>query len=93
MKIGLRTAVRKLIRIHTDRLFDPQTGHLNLFFDARWQPQGRKVSYGHDIEASWLIDEAADSYSENRRLRQMSVPWSEALASRGRRGITDPTEV
>lgn len=54
-------AVRRLIRIHTERLFDPTTGHLGLFFDADWQPLGRTVSYGHDIEASWLLDEAVEA--------------------------------
>lgn len=52
-------AVGRLIRIHTQRLFDPATGHLGLFFDGAWRQAGRTVSYGHDIEASWLVDEAA----------------------------------
>lgn len=52
-------ALQRLLRIHTDRIFDPSTGHLNLFFDRDWHVEGSTVSYGHDIEASWLIDEAA----------------------------------
>ena len=40
-------------------IVDPDTGHLRLFFDDEWQPQSRMVSYGHDIEAAWLIIEAA----------------------------------
>lgn len=52
-------ALHRLLRIHTDRIFDPSTGHLNLFFDRGWSVVGGTVSYGHDIEASWLIDEAA----------------------------------
>lgn len=52
-------ALHRLLRIHTDRIFDPSTGHLNLFFDRGWRAEWRTVSFGHDIEASWLIDEAA----------------------------------
>ena len=80
------TAVRKLIHIHTDRLFDPQTGHLNLFFDARWQPRGRKVSYGHDIEASWLIDEAALVLGEPQVTTDVG-PVVEALAAAAVEGL------
>ena len=69
-----------------DRLFDPQTGHLNLFFDARWQPQGRKVSYGHDIEASWLIDEAALVLGEPQVTTDVG-PVVEALAAAAVEGL------
>lgn len=79
-------AVRRLLRIHTDRIFDPQTGHLNLFFDAEWRPQGRTVSYGHDIEASWLIDEAADLLGDPQ-ITAGAGSVSEALAKVAAEGV------
>ena len=79
-------AVRQLLRIHTDRIFDPQAGHLNLFFDAEWQPQGRTVSYGHDIEASWLIVEAADLLGDPQ-VRAGVGSVSEALARAAAEGV------
>ena len=55
----LKKQLRNLIELFTDRILNPETGHLELFFDDNWRSKYRIVSYGHDIEASWLIHEAA----------------------------------
>lgn len=55
----LRERMRNLIGIFLDRIYDPQTHHLGLFFDERWTRRDAGFSYGHDIEASWLLLEAA----------------------------------
>ncbi len=55
----LRTSIDRLIAIFTDRIYNPESGHLSLFFDMDWMRSSNTISYGHDIEASWLIYEAA----------------------------------
>ena len=55
----LERQLRNLIEVFISRILDPQTGHLNLFFEEDWTNKYRIYSYGHDIEASWLIHEAA----------------------------------
>lgn len=55
----LERQLRNLIEVFITRILDPQTGHLNLFFEEDWTNKYHIVSYGHDIEASWLIHEAA----------------------------------
>ena len=49
---------RTLIRIFTDRLFNPSTHHVDCFFDNEWHGRRDIASYGHDIEAAWLLNEA-----------------------------------
>jgi len=55
----LKEAIIDLLRIFLDVMEDKQTRHLGLFFDQQWNRHDRNISYGHDIEASWLLLEAA----------------------------------
>lgn len=58
----LENDIRDLIMIlsSSDRLYNPQTGHLRLFCNDAWQELDKVDSYGHDIETSWLLYEAAE---------------------------------
>jgi mannobiose 2-epimerase len=38
--------------------------HLGLYFDRDWKNLTNTVSYGHDVEASWLITEAAQALAD-----------------------------
>ena len=56
----VEAALRNLIFIFTDKILNPETHHLDLFFEIDWtRGAGQLESYGHDIECSWLIHEAA----------------------------------
>ncbi|RME70763.1 MAG: hypothetical protein D6781_05645, partial [Verrucomicrobia bacterium] len=57
---ALREAQRSLVDIMLHKVLDRQRGHLGLFFTADWQPTSNGISYGHDIEAAWLMVEAAE---------------------------------
>ncbi|MBR1639350.1 MAG: AGE family epimerase/isomerase [Treponema sp.] len=47
-----------LVRITVDKILQPNA-HLGMFFDMNWNLLAEEISYGHDIEASWLLWEAA----------------------------------
>ena len=58
--ISVEAALRNIIHIFTDKILNPKTHHLDLFFEMDWtRGAGHLESYGHDIECSWLLHEAA----------------------------------
>jgi mannobiose 2-epimerase len=58
--VSVEGSLRNLIDIFTDKILNPETHHLDLFFDMDWtRGAGHLESYGHDIECSWLMHEAA----------------------------------
>ncbi|MDX2276289.1 MAG: AGE family epimerase/isomerase [Hyphomonadaceae bacterium] len=74
-------ALARTIRILMRRVFDAESGHLRLFFDAEWRPIDRVISFGHDIEASWLLWEAAQALGEPELIaeaRQCALRLAEA---------------
>ena len=57
----VREAILRLLDIFRDRIYDSESSHLGSFFNSSWDRLDKEISYGHDIEASWLICEAADA--------------------------------
>ena len=55
----LKEQIYNLIQLFIQKIKHPSTHHLQLFFDDDWNSKHNIISYGHDIEASWLIHEAA----------------------------------
>jgi mannose/cellobiose epimerase-like protein (N-acyl-D-glucosamine 2-epimerase family) len=63
-----------------------QTGHLRLFFDDQWRSLSQNVSYGHDIEGSWLLCEAAEAAGNPAMLEQThkaAIQMAEAVYGEG----------
>ncbi len=58
--VDLKKAQTELINLFATKILDINTHHLHLFFTEDWRIKSSAISYGHDIEASWLLYEAAD---------------------------------
>ncbi len=80
----LEKRLRGLISIFEKKILSPD-GHLKLFFDNDWNCGYDIVSYGHDIEASWLIHEAAVVLGDDAVLTRIEalVPQIAAAAGEG----------
>lgn len=77
----LRTAQRELIDIFSDIILDNKTYHQNLFLGEDWTVRSSAISYGHDIEASWLLYEAAEEFGDElllNKIRTLSLRIADA---------------
>ncbi|AVM53379.1 mannobiose 2-epimerase [Bacteroides zoogleoformans] len=82
----LEKQLRNLIVVFTDKILNLKTGHLELFFNDDWTSRYRIVSYGHDIEASWLIHEAALVLADKEVLAK-TEPLVEYIAAAADEGL------
>ena len=54
----VKEKLKNLIYTFYNKIYDKEKHYLKIFFDGKWESIIDLKSYGHDIEASWLIDEA-----------------------------------
>lgn len=56
----LRQRIENLLAVIDQHFIDLETYHLRLFFDDQWNERKDVISYGHDIEAGWLLLQCAE---------------------------------
>ncbi|MBO9151775.1 AGE family epimerase/isomerase [Chitinophaga sp. GCM10012297] len=77
---GLKRSIIGLLNVFYDKMLNTNKNRLSLFFDERWQVKGNLVSYGHDIEAAWLMQEAAEIIKAEeviQKFREVAVRMAE----------------
>jgi len=84
----VRMRLRELLLLFLDKIIRP-SGHLGIFFTVDFdevEASRGTCSFGHDIEASWLLLEAAGILGDPEilsRMRLVSIQMADAVAREG----------
>ena len=81
----LKAAVEKLLDIIGTKVMAAD-GHLQLYFRKDWSVMPGGVSYGHDIETSWLALECAMARKDIDVVNRVR-PWALAMGKAGNEGL------
>jgi N-acyl-D-glucosamine 2-epimerase len=76
----------ELMKLFATRILDARTHHLHHFFDEQWNVRSDTCTYGHDIEASWLLCETAEVLGEAdilARTRETALKMAEVVCAEG----------
>lgn len=67
----LKENIKELIHLFLHHIIARDSNHLILFFDDEWRKRSNIISYGHDIEAAWLLLEAAEVIGDEAIIREV----------------------
>lgn len=82
----LRNRIVNLLTVIDTYFIDSQSFHLKLFFDENWIEKPAVISYGHDIEAAWLLQWCAE-VSEDASLLKKYSAYAIGIATATKEGL------
>lgn len=86
---GLRHNLRELADVLLTKILDGSSHHLRLFLAEDWSPRSDTISFGHDIEFSWLIVESAEVLGDEALLARAKAEAPQIAEVTLREGV-DP---
>jgi mannobiose 2-epimerase len=66
---NLKADIIHLLQIFDEKIIHHSSHHLGLFFSDDWQTDSTVISYGHDIEAGWLLQSCAESIHDTASIK------------------------
>ena len=85
-----RGMLTRALSVFLERFAEPRgDGHLALFCTVDWHELNADVSFGHDIEASWLVHEAAEVLGDATFLSRAAVLAGDVAAATLREGMSE----
>ncbi len=82
----LKSKIEDLHSIFLKHIINPENDHLHLFFEEDWTVKSTLISYGHDIEAAWLLQETAEII-RSRQYTDLFRIWAIKLAKAASEGL------
>ncbi len=82
----LKRDLQAFVEVMLDRVLSPDHTRLQLYFDADWTPRSDVDSFGHNIEASWLLPETADVLGDpalQARVREAALTLARSTLAQG----------
>lgn len=76
----VKTALVKILDAFKNQVYNENTNRLEVFFDEKMNTISDLYSYGHDIEASWLLDRACTVLSDEK-ITAETHEYTNALAA------------
>lgn len=73
-------SLRWMLDLFADKVYNPKERRLEVFFDLNWNTLIDLNSYGHDIEASWLIDRGVEILGD-KKYEEKIYPITRDLAA------------
>ncbi|MCF0056416.1 AGE family epimerase/isomerase [Dyadobacter sp. CY356] len=66
----LKKQTAAMLEAILDHIVNNETSRMELFFTEKWESKDKIISYGHDIEASWLLYETAEVLKDEKLLKK-----------------------
>jgi mannobiose 2-epimerase len=81
----VKSRLEELIDVCANTIIDARRGCALQYFEPDWTPLPSPISYGHDIELSWLLAEAGDACGIRHAssIRELSLLLARAVARNG----------
>ncbi|WP_159470072.1 AGE family epimerase/isomerase [Dyadobacter sp. 3J3] len=67
---NLKKQTAAMLEAILDHIVNNETSRMELFFTEKWESKDKVISYGHDIEASWLLYETAEVLKDEKLLKK-----------------------
>lgn len=83
---GTNASLRHAIITFSNKIIDPTTGHLRLRMDSQWNRLDESTSYGRDIQASWMLHDAAQVLGDEdilTKVKEISINIAKITLAQG----------